>query len=126
MVLNDLKFLNFRLFSFCVDQSCFFSPLLLAVGVVILLLSTGVRRETERGGVCDLCGCVCLFWRVEWVRLGVGFRQVGHGMWCVRRWGVTQLGGSGGGWCGGEEKCLSLCAWVRSAETLAVSVLVRW
>ena len=38
----------------------------------------------------------------------------------MHRWGVTYLGGSGAGLCGGEKKSLSLCICVRSAETLAV------
>ncbi len=44
----------------------------------------------------------------------------------MRRWGVTYLGGSGAGLCGGGKKSLSLCIRVRSAETLAVWWLVRW
>ncbi len=44
----------------------------------------------------------------------------------MRRWGVTYLGGSGVGLCGGGKKSLSLCICVRSAETLAVWWLVSW
>ena len=43
-----------------------FASLLLAGGFVIV----GLRRGSERGGVCGLCECVCLFWQfvgVRWV-----------------------------------------------------------
>jgi hypothetical protein len=99
-----------------------FVSLFLAVCFVILLLSTVPWRGSELGGVCDLCGRVCLFLLAGWVRLGGWARHVRHWRWRVCRLVGTSLGGAG--LCVRGKRSLSLYICSRSRKPFLVSWLL--